>query len=146
MDVAAYEGDFGHGGVEVLVLELADLASVHGVGPVGGESLDVELVGTESDLFVGVECHAYVAVGNLGMIDQIVDCGYDFGDAGFVVGSEQCGSVGHDQILSAIARQLGKFIGRECDSELGVEDYVASIVVLDYARIDVAARHVGRCV
>lgn len=52
---------------------------------------------------------------------------------------EQCGSVGHDQILSAVARQLGKFIGRECDSELGVEDYVASIVVLDYARIDVAA-------
>lgn len=77
------------------------------------------------------------------MIDQIVDCGYDFGDAGFVVGSEQCGSVGHDQILSAIARQLGKFIGRECDSELGVEDYVASIVVLDYARIDVAARQSG---
>lgn len=28
VDVAAYEGDFGHGGVEVLVLELADLASL----------------------------------------------------------------------------------------------------------------------
>ncbi len=107
--VAANECDACHGSVEVLVLELADFATVHGVCPVCAKERHVEFVGTLSDFFVGVEGYAYFSVLDFGMSLQVVDCRYDFGDAGFVVGAEESIAVGDDEVVSHIVEQFGEF-------------------------------------
>ncbi len=86
--VRALERDLGRGSVEVLELELAHFATVHGVGKVTAEELYVELVGTETDLLVRVEGDANLAVLHLGMCLEIHHGGDDLGDASLVVGSE----------------------------------------------------------
>ncbi len=142
--VAAGEGDTGHCGVEVLELELAYLAAVHGVGEVAAEALHVEFVCAQTDFLVGIEAHADVAVLDFGMMDEIVHGRYDFGDACLVIGAEECVAVGDDDVLALVARQFGEVGRREGDARGRVEHDVAAVVVLDDAGSDVTARHVGR--
>ena len=133
MHVAAADGYLCHGGVEVLVFEFADLAAVHGVGPVGPESLHIEFVGTLAYLLVGVEGNADVAVLYFGMGFQISHGGDDFSYAGFVVGTQKGVAVGNNERLAYIVFELGKFCGREHNAFFGVEGDLASVVVLHYA-------------
>ncbi len=97
VDVASGECHLSYGGVEVFVLEFADLSAIHGVGPVGTEAFHVKFMGSLTDFFVGIECDADGAVLDLGMLLEI---GYGrdyFSDAGFVVGSEEGVAVGNDE-------------------------------------------------
>ena len=68
------------------------------------------MVGTHADLLVGVEGNAYLAVLNLLMFLQIDHCLHDFGNTRLVVGSKQCGAVGHDQVLANVLQQLWKLL------------------------------------
>ena len=83
------------------VLELADLAAVHRVGPVCAEAPDVKLVCALAYLLVGIEGDAYLAVLDFGMMLQIIYGRDDFGDAGLIVGAEQRRAVGDDERLAA---------------------------------------------
>ena len=143
MHVAPLDGHLGRGGVEVLVLQLADRAAVHGVGEIAAELGDVELVGAQADLLVGVEADAHLAVLDLGMSLQVGHRGDDLGDAGLVVGAEKRRAVGHDQVVAQIVHQLGEVLGIERDALLGVERDGRAVIVAHDARVDMAARHVG---
>ncbi len=141
VDGAAVDGDACGGGVEVLEFDFADLAAVHGVGEVASESVNVEVVGAESDFFVGVEGDADFAVLDVGVLLQIDHGLDDFGDAGFVVGSEQGGAVGDDEVFADVPTEFGKLLDGG-DDAFGEGD-VAAVIVWDDARLDVLARCVG---
>ena len=146
MYVASAESHLGDGGVEVLELQLADFAAVHRVGPLGAETLHVELVRALTYLLVGIESYADGAVLDLGMFLKISHGADYLCDAGLVVGAKQCGAVGHDQILTFIAEQFGKLFGRQYDILFGIQHYCRAVVVAHYPRLHVQATHVGRCV
>jgi len=67
---------------------------------------------------------------------------HDLRHARLVVGPEQRRAVGVDQRVALEERQLGEL--RDAHRELSVEDDVAAVVLLDDARPDVLAAHVGR--
>ena len=143
MHVATLEGDAGAGSIEVLVLELADGAAVHSIGEVTAEALDVELMGAKAYLLVGVEADSDLAVLDLGVGLQPGHSADDFGDAGLVVGTQQGGAVGDNQVLAHVVEQLGEILRRQLDAELGVEHYLAAGIGFYDARADVLAAHVG---
>ena len=99
----------GRSGVEVLELEVAEVAAVHCVRPLAPELLNVEVVGPHAYLLVRVESHAYVAVLHLVVVAQPAHGLNNLGNAGLVVGAEQGVAVGHDNVLALVGKQFGKF-------------------------------------
>ena len=99
-----------------------------------------------TNLFVGIEGDAYFAMFDFGMLLQVGHCGDYFGDSRLVVGSEQCGAVGHYKRLPLVVVELGEFSRAEHDTLFSVERDGLSVVVVDDARIYVASANVGRCV
>jgi len=96
VDVAALDVQLGGRGVEVLVLEFADGASVHGVGVFGTELSHVEMVYPAADFLVGGEADLDGTVLEFRMFHDVLGGGHDFGHSGLVVGSEQGVAVGGD--------------------------------------------------
>ncbi len=95
-------------GAEGLVLDLAEVGTVQGVGVVGAEGLDVEVLGAAADLLVGGEADADRAVQEIRVVLQPRHEGHDLGDAGLVVGAEQRRAVGVDEgVTDALARDWG---------------------------------------
>ena len=78
---------FGAGSVEVLELQLAHVAAIHGVCPFATKLLYIKVVRAHANLLVGIESHADVAVLYLLVIAQIAHSLYYFGDTGFIVGT-----------------------------------------------------------
>ena len=66
VDVDAVDGEGHGGGVEVLVLDLAQLSAVHGIGGLGGEFGGVKVVGTLAHSSSGVKQTATVRWGTSG--------------------------------------------------------------------------------
>ncbi len=142
MDVAALEGDFCDGGVEVLIFKFAYFSAIHGVSPVGAESFDIKLVCPLADFLVGVESHAYFPVLDFGMLLQVYHSRDDFGYAGFVVGPEEGRAVCHDEVLAQVIEQFRELRGGEYDVVCFVEGDVAPFICFHDTGVDVATRHV----
>ena len=91
MDAEALDVYLCRSGVEVLVLQFAEVAAVDGVGEVAPEALDVKIACAETYLLVGIEGHAYGAVGYVGIVAQVAHGLHYLCYAGLVVGTEQGG-------------------------------------------------------
>ncbi len=87
VDVAALNFDFRACSIEVLVLQFAFHAAVDRIGEVGAERCDVEEIDAAADLLVGGEADADFAVFHLGVGEQILRRGHDFGHARLVIGA-----------------------------------------------------------
>ena len=88
MYVASLDVDLGAGGVEVLVLQLANLATVHGICVAGTKFLHVELHHAATDFLVGGESDLDFAVLELRVFHDVL-CGiHDLGHARLVVGTQ----------------------------------------------------------
>jgi len=112
MHAHTLDSHLGCRGVEVLILQVADIAAVHRIGPFATKLLHIEMVCALADLLIGIERHADIAVLDLVMVAQIAHRLHDFGNAGLVIGTEQCRSVGHNDVFSLVGQQLGKLRGR----------------------------------
>ena len=132
----------GTSSVEVLVLQFAEVAAVDGVSPLAAELLDVEVVGTHSDFFVGVEGDAYVAMLHFVVVAQPAHCLHNLSDTCLVVGTEQSGSVGNDDVLADVSLQLRELCRRTDDTFR--ENDVAAVVILYDAWADIRSTAVGR--
>src|SRR5699024_6839754 len=49
-------------GIETLILEFAFRAAVHGIGKIGPEAVDIEVMRPAPYLFIRRECHTYLTV------------------------------------------------------------------------------------
>ena len=142
MDAEAVDRDMRHGCIEGLVFKVRNIAAVQGVGKVRTEALHVEVAGAPADLLVRREAQADLAMGSL-FRQQLFHRLENDGHAGLVVGTQQRGAVGADQIL---AHKFGKFRepGRLHDDVfLLVEDDVSALVVNDLG-LDVLSGEIRR--
>ena len=110
VDVDAVDADLGRGGVEVLILQLPDLAAVHGVGLLGGELGEVKVVRTPADLLIRGEADGDLAVRHLGMGQEVGAGADDLSDARLVVRPQQGGAVGDDELLADVLLQVGEIL------------------------------------
>ena len=136
VDTPAGDLYFGRGGVEALVLDLAELAPVDGVGLARAEKLRVEVVGAAADLFVRREGDADGPVRELRMRGVVGEQVHDLRDAGLVIGAEQGPAVRYDQVLADMAGQFREIVVAHDDGlgaavPLEEHDAVALIVLFD---------------
>ena len=144
MDVAALDADGSRGGVEVLELQLADLAAVDRIGVVGPEFRHVELHDAPADLLVGREADLDLTVRDIRVLHQVLDRIHDLRDAGLVVSAEQRSTVRRDEGLPLVVQQFRELGGLEIQAGHAPQGDVAAVIVLDDLRLDVGAGSVGR--
>ena len=106
VDVDAVDPDLGGRGVEVLILQLPDLAAVHGVGLLRGELGEVEVVRAPANLLVRREADGDLAVLLLRMGQEAGAGADDLGDACLVVRPQEGGAVGDDELLADVLREV----------------------------------------
>ena len=129
VDVHAMNGDLSAGGVEVFILQLAQLAAVYGVGHRRAEARHVEVVGAAAHLLVGGKAHGNAAMGDLRVEGEILHGGHDLRHAGLVVSPQQGSAVGDDQVLAHIFGQALKLGGLHGDLLFLVQEDVAPLIV-----------------
>ena len=89
-------------GGEALVHDLALLPAVEGVGDLGAQVARKVGVHAPADLLVGGEGDADRAVGDAGIGQQVARGGHHDGDARLVVGAEQRGAAGGDDVVAEL--------------------------------------------
>ena len=141
MDVEAGELHARRGGVEVLVLDLAEGRAVERVGELRAEALKVHQRRAVADLLVRAKADAHRAVGHVGS-KQPLGHGHDLRHAGLVVCAEDGGAVGDDEGLAAEGGEMGEGGGAQRAPARAQLD-VAAVVVLDHAGLDVLAGEIG---
>ena len=95
------------------------------------------MVGTAPNFLVGIETNANVAMLNLVVVAQETHGLHNLGNAGFVVGTQQSGAIGDDNVFANMRLQLGKF-GHRGDLS-GRERDVVAVIISNDARLHVLA-------
>ena len=131
--------DSGACGVEVLELQFADFAAVHGIGIIGPEALDIEFYHASADFFVGGEADFKGSVLEFRVLHDVLDGGHDFCDAGFVIGPEEGGAVRCDEGFSNVVKHFREFFGLQLQAWDAFEVDGAAVVPVDDLRLDVLA-------
>ena len=138
----ARHGDAGNGGIEVLVLQFAEVTAVDGVGPVASEVLHVKIVCSHAYLLVGIEGDAHLTVVHLLMVAQPAYGSHYLRYASLVVSTEQRRAVRNDEVFADVLKEFGEVRSTTYDA-FGERDVLAVVVLYD-ARLDVGAGTVGR--
>ncbi len=73
------------------------------------------MIGARADLLVRVEADPDPPVRELRVLLQVGDGGDDLGDARLVVGAEQRGAVGGDELVADVVGERGALLGVERD-------------------------------
>ena len=133
--------NLGRSGIEILEFQFTYVTAIHGIGPLAAELGDVEMVSAHADFLVGIEGHTNLAVLDFLVLLQVDHCLYDFGNTCLVVGTEQCGTVGHDEVFTDVLQQFRKLFRTGHDSF--AQQDVAAVVVSDNLWLDVGSRAVG---
>ncbi len=100
MRALALERDRRRARAPRFIADLAELSAVNGVSDLRAEAFDVKLLDARADFFVRSESDRDRSVFDLRILAQRVDHRHDFGDAGFVVGTEQRCAVGGDDVVA----------------------------------------------
>src|SRR5690606_28744099 len=79
--------------VEILVLEFANLGSVHRVCPLSPKLLNIKLMGSSSNFLIWGKSNSYSAMTNVRVVYQVFHCSDDFGHTSLVVCSQKCCSI-----------------------------------------------------
>jgi hypothetical protein len=107
VDVDAVHRHLHSAGAERLVLELAGLRAVQGVGAERPEPIEVEQCGPLADLLVGREGDPEHRPRQLRVRGQVRHCGHDLRHAGLVVGAEQRVTARGDDVVAHLAGEHG---------------------------------------
>ena len=86
MGADPFDGEGGGVGREGLVLDVPRGFAIDGVGEIGAELFQVDLVDAAADFFVGREQDLDGAVLDLRILQQEMHCIHNFGETGLVVG------------------------------------------------------------
>ena len=142
VDAEAVDRYHGFGGVEGFVLIVCDVAAVQGIGKVGAEALHIKIAGAETDLLVRGEAQLDGAVGGV-FGQQLLHRLQNDGDARLVVGAQQGGAIGADQVLAHELLQLREIAALHDNVLLRVQHQVTALIVEDLG-LDVLTGHI-RC-
>jgi hypothetical protein len=88
MHISSLNRDFGRSGIKIFVFQFANFAAIHRVSPCGTKLLDIEFVGTTSDLLIGRKTYTYLAVFDFWVSQKIFNRRNYFCNTGFIVCTE----------------------------------------------------------
>ena len=130
MDRYAAHGQTGHGRVKVLVIYLRRNGSVHRIGQIRTELLQIQQISPLADLLIRRK-----AYGNLSVRDPLIDQpfahGHDLGNARLVVGSQDRGPVRGQDGLPDTVLQMGKYFRVQDPAGPAQPDHAAVIAADD---------------
>ena len=143
MDHDTLEVDVGVGGVEALVVELAESLAVDGVSVRGTEFIQVKQACTVTDLLVRDKRNLERRMSELRVVAQALEQGADLSHTGLIVSGKQRGAVGANdvhahKILEVRDLLLGGSDGLAVDN---TGDQVTALVV-DDVRLDARGRRI----
>ena len=127
--------NLGSSGIEVLVFQVAQVATVNGVSPVAPKLLYIEVMGTHTDFLIRIEAHTDVAMLDFLMVAEVAHGLYDFSDTCLVICTEQGSTVCHDDVLTLVSLELREFLDAADDSRAQFD--ILAVIVLDDAGLDV---------
>ncbi len=143
MGADALDGDDSSIRREGLVLQVAGALAVDGVGEIRRELFQVDLVDAAADFLVRREQDLDGAVLDLRMLDQETRRIHDLGDAGLVVGAQQRGAVGGDDVVADLVAQRRVLVDADDLGRVRRQHDVAALIVRHDLRLDVLAGAVG---
>ena len=142
MYVAALYMHLGCGCVEVFKFQFTHFTSVHRIGPLASELLNVELVRSQSDFLIRIKSDTDFSVFNFRMCLQVSNGSHNFSNTGLVVCSQQGMSVGYNQVFSYMILQFRELRRRQ-DDVIGFRQYnIPTLVLLYDTWRNILARHV----
>ena len=141
MNAHALDGHLARSGVEVLKLQVAEVAAVHSVCPLAAELLHIEVVRAHAYLLVRVEAHADISVLYLLMVAQVAHRLHYLGYSCLVVGAQQRCAVGNDEVLAHMMQQFGELLRTAHDAWRQFN--VAAVIVAHDVCLDVCSAAVG---
>ncbi len=97
-----------------------------------------------ADFFIRRERDPDRSVLDVRMFDQVRHCRHDFGNARFVVGSEQRRAVCCNQRLAFIAGKLRELLRRQDDIEFVIQNDIMTVVAFNNLRIHIFSGKIGR--
>ena len=142
--IAALDVNLGAGGIEVLKLQFAHFAAVHGIGIIGPEALHIELDYAAADFLIGRKPDHDGTMLAFGMRHDVLHRVHDFGHAGLVVGPQQGGAVGGDEGLPHIMKQFGELLRLQLQAGNAFQGNGASVIGRDDLRLHIFAARI-RC-
>ncbi len=128
---------------EGLHLELAEIRPVERVGDVRAERVEIEVLGSATDLLVDGEGDADRRAPAISIPREVGDRGHDLRDPGLVVGAEERGAVAGDDVVADARRERGQHLGIERLPRIAREHDRLSLPRLVDDRRDARAGHVG---
>ena len=140
----AKPGNGGGIGGECFVLDIAGGFTIDGIGKIRTEFLQIDLVDAAADFLVGREQDLDCAMLELRIVDQESRRIHDFGKPGLVVGAEQRGAVGGDDVVADLVGKGWMFGGADDLRGVARQHDVAAAIIPDDLRLDVLAGAVGR--
>ena len=116
-------------GGEGLIFDLAGAFAVDRIGELGAEFFQVRLVDAAADLFIGREQDLDGAVLDLRVLRQEMHRVHDFREAGLVVGAEQGGAIGRDDVVADLGGERRVLAETDHLRGIGRQDDVAALVI-----------------
>jgi len=129
---------------EGFVLDIAGGLTVDRVGEIGAELFQVNLVDAAADFLVRGEQDPDRAVLDMRIAKHEQCRIHDFGDARLVVGAEQRGAVGGDDVAPDLIGERGVVCRTNDLCRIGGQHDIATAVVPHDLRLDIGAGAVGR--
>ena len=140
MHVVADNLDGNRGRVKVLKLQLAHTTAVYGIGPLGVKGFNIKVLRPFADLFIRGKRHANIAVRNV-FLFQHRQRGHDFGNTGFIIGTQQRFAVGGDKRLPQQLMQHREHHRRQ-HFITDPQRNITAAIVFNNLRIDVFAAEI----
>ena len=144
MGADAFDDDRGAIGRKRLVLDMAGGFTIHRVGEIRTELLQVGLVDTAADLLVGREQDLDSAVPDLRIGEQDLRGVHDFGDTGLVVRAEQRGAIRGDDVVADLVGQRRIVRSPDHLGRVAGKPDVAAAIIPNDLRLDAGPRTIRR--
>ena len=140
--------DIDHRGIgrKGLVLKMADGLAIDGVGKVGAELAQIDIIDAAADLFVGREQQPNRAVLELWIAEQNFRRIHDRGDAGLVVGAEQRGAVAGDDVVADLVGKGRVLVEPDHLARIARQHDIAALIIVDDLRFHARAGAIRRSV
>ncbi len=130
MDVSSFEMYSSQCCIKVFKLQFSDFATIHGISKISIEFFHIKMIGASSDLFIGCKGHTNGSMLYFRVLFQPLQRRYDLGNSGFIVGSQQGGSVGGDDVLTFVVRQFREIDRGKDNVFFLVQNNISTVVVL----------------
>ena len=99
-----------------------------------------------TNFFVRIKADTNLPVFDLRMFFQVNNSRYYFGDPSFIICTQQCFSVGNNQVLSFMIKQFGKLNGRKNYIIFGTKHDIRTIVLFYNTRSHIFTTHIRTCI